>query len=294
MQLRLFQIIRSLLPLLLLGGMTRCTEIIELDLKTDTERLVVDAILSNQDHFFVVKLSRSVPYFATEAAPAVNHAQIEIIHERTNQILTLEEDSLFQGCYYVNARPDILIPGETIQLKISQIDLNGNGTMESYHASALVPEVVTLDSAQMRYNRTRETWQMLAYFQDPSKEDNFYQFKVSHNNFTITSRPDEIRITNDQLFNGNYVHGAWMHSIDATDQSKFADADTVALQLISVTEDYFDFIYAIHQENNTSTPLFSGPASNIPGNISGNALGIFAVTAISEYGIIFDSKIHNQ
>lgn len=292
---KLFHMVRSLLLLLLLGGMTRCTEIIELDLNTDTERLVVDAILSNQDRFFVVKLSRSAPYFATEAAPPVNHAHVEIIHERTNQRLTLEEDSLLSGHYYAEARPEILVSGETIHLKISHVDLKGNGTMESYRASALVPEVVPLDSAQIRYNGIRQTWQMLAFFQDPPEVENFYQFKVVQNDYTVTRRPDDMRISNDQLFNGNYVNGVWVHSIDASNnQSQFSDDDRVALQLISITESYYDFIYAIHQEISTGAPLFTGPPANVPGNISGHALGIFAVTAISEFEIIFDSEIHNQ
>lgn len=295
MQTRIFQLVRSALIILLLVGATRCTEIIELNLNTDTERLVVDAILSNQDRYFVVKLSRSVPYFATEAAPPVNHAHVEIISEHTNQRLILEEDSLLTGIYYAEAAPEFLAPGETLKLLLNQIDLKGDGTVENYWATAEVPEVVPLDSAQIRYNGERETWQMLAYFQDPPNVDNFYQFKVVLNDYTVTRRPDNIRISSDQLFNGNYVNGVWVHSIDASsEQSKFVDGDKVALQLIAITEGYYNFIYAIHQEINSSAPLFTGPSANAPGNISHSALGIFAVTAISEYEIIFDSEIHTQ
>ncbi len=292
---RLFHIIRSALFILFLAVPTQCTEIIELDLKTDTERLVVDAVISNQDRYFVVKLSRSVPYFSTEAAPPVNHAQVKMINERTNQIIVLQEDSLLTGHYYAEASPELLVPGETLKLLINQPDLKREGNLESYWATATVPEMVPLDSAQIRYNATRETWQMLAFFQDPPEVENFYQIKVVQNNYTVTRRPDEIRISSDQLFNGNYVNGVWVHSIDASNnKSQFEDGDKVALQLISISESFYHFIFAIHQEINTSAPLFTGPAANVPGNISGQALGIFAVTAISEYEIIFDSEIHNQ
>ncbi|MCA1744177.1 MAG: DUF4249 domain-containing protein [Bacteroidales bacterium] len=287
--------LRNTLLVLLVGVVTSCTEIIELELNTDTESLVVDAILSNQDRYFVVKLSRTVPYFATDAAPPVNHAYVEIINERTKQSMVLVEDSLLTGHYFAEASLEMLVPGDTLKLMIKQIDLKGDGNHASYWSTAIVPELVELDSAQIRYNVTRETWQMLAYFQDPPEVENFYQFKVVHNNYTVTRRPDDIRINSDQLFNGNYVNGVWVHSVDASNEaSQFEDGDRVALQLIAISENFYNFIYAIHQEINTSVPLFTGPAANVPGNISGNALGFFAVTAVSEYEIIFDSAIHNQ
>lgn len=289
------QKLRNALLILFLVGTNSCTEIIELDLKTDTERLVVDAILSNHDRYFLVKLTRSVPYFTTDPAPPLNHAHVEIISEHTNQRVVLEEDSLRTGHYFTDAVPDMLVPGETLKLLINQVDLKGDGSTDSYSALAMVPEVVPLDSAQIRFNADRVTWQMLAFFQDPPGVDNFYQYKVTQNNHTVTRRPDEIRISSDQLFNGNYVDGVWVHSIDASDnKSKFEDGDKVGLQLIAIGESYYNFIFAIHQESYTSIPLFTGPAANVPGNISGDALGIFAVIAISECEVVFDSAIHNQ
>jgi hypothetical protein len=279
----------------MLAMATNCTEIIDLELNTDTERLVVDAILSNEDRNFVVKLSRSVPYFSTEAAPPVSHAYVQIINERTNNSLILQEDSLLTGKYFAKAEQDMLVPGDTLKLIIKQININGNETLENYTAKAIVPAVVPLDLIQIRYNKNRVTWQMLAYFQDPPKIKNFYLFKVLINDYILTQRPDEIRISSDQLYNGNYVNGVWVHSIDASNNNaQFEDGDRIGLQLISVTEDYYNFFYALHQEIYTSAPLFTGPAANVPGNISGNALGIFAVTAISMHQITFDSKIHNQ
>lgn len=295
MPLRLLHKIKYALLLFTLLLVTNCTEIIELDLATETERLVVDAILSNDDHYFIVRLSKSVPYFTTEPAPPVNHAHVEIIRERNNQRIALKEDSLLTGYYYSDAVVELLEPGETLKLLINEVDIKGDGTISSYWASSVVPELVPLDSAQIRYNADRVTWQMLAFFQDPPEVDNFYQFKVVQNNYTVTRRPDDIRISSDQLFDGNYVNGVWVHSIDASNnQSKFEDGDKVALQLIAISEDYYNFIFAIHQEIFASVPLFAGPAANVPGNISGNALGIFSVVAISEYEVIFDSDIHNQ
>jgi hypothetical protein len=241
----LFHKIRIAWLILILSGATSCTEIIILDLNTDTERLVVDAIISNQDSHFVVKLSKSVPYFSTEAAPPVNHAQVEIINERTHQKMGLEEDSLFTGYYYAKASLEMLVPGDALKLLIHLPDFSEKGPGENYQATATVPALVPLDSAQIHYNATRVTWQMLAYFQDPPQIDNFYQFKVVQNDYTVTRRPDDIRISSDQLFNGNYVNGVWVHSIDASDDKpQFADGDKVTLQLIAITETHYNFISA--------------------------------------------------
>ena len=276
-------------------NITGCTEIIELDLETENERLVVDAVLSNQDKSFIVKLSRSVPYFSTEPAPPVNHAQIEIINENTKHRIELTEDTLLSGIYHSKAIPGLLVPGDTLKLLINNVDLKGNGEVENYWATAEMPEAVKLDSAEIVYNSDRIIWQILANFQDPKDINNFYQFKVVQNDNVLTRRPDDIRIYSDELIDGNYVNGGWMHTIDAgSEKPQFVDGDKIALQLISISETYFNFITAIHLETNTSVPLFDGPAANAQGNISGNALGIFTLTAVSEFIVIFNSEIHNQ
>ena len=278
------------------GLLSSCTETIDLSLKTNPRQLVVDAILTNEPTVQIVRLSWSAPYFSTDPSTPVLGARLSITEGET--IYYLRESIKHEGLYYI--MPDVLLPspGKTYKLTIDQLDLDDDGVSEQYTATTTMPEIVTVDSTNLRYqyfNSDWEIWQVLAYFQDPPDEKNHYMFRISRNDSRLTNLPSDIRVANDKLFSGWYVDGLWVQSIDARpDHRQLEAGDLITLEMAAIPDDFYNFMEAVKMNEMGTDPLFSGPPANIPGNISNGALGVFTAVAVSKAHVIYDPARHDQ
>jgi hypothetical protein len=278
------------LSIMLLSG---CTEVIDLELKSDPIRLVVDGILTNQSELQVVKLSQSAPYFSSTPALPVSDA-IVTISDGSN-IYVLTESNQHPGHYYISTDIFQPAPGNTYNLDITNVDLKGDNQIPHYTATATMPEPVLLDSMNLKLSDKWDLWQVLAWFQDPPEVQNYYLFRVLVNDMLFTRIPRELKFSDDRFFNGNYVNGVWVQSIFAGNNRKVEFIGTTfTLELCSITSEFYDFLYAIELETSSRSPFFSGPPANIQGNISNGALGIFTAIAIDKASVDFDPEIHNQ
>ena len=275
---------------------TGCTETIDLSLKTNPRQMVVDGLLTNENTVQVVRLSWSVPYFSTTPSPAISGARVSITESDT--VYYLRESTEHDGYYYI--MPDVLLPapGKTYKLTIDQLDLDGNGINEQYTATTTMPEVVKVDSTNLDYqyfNSDWEIWQVLAFFKDPPVRKNNYMFRISRNGNRVTNRPSDIRIANDKLFNGKYVDGLWVQSIDArADHRQLEAGDLITLEMAAIPDDFYNFMEAVKMNEMGNDPLFSGSPANIPGNISNGAIGIFTAVAISKAHVIYNPELHDR
>lgn len=281
---------------LVLLVLTGCTEPIDLSLKTNSKRLVVDAIISNDPYVQVVRLSWSVPYFSTTSSPPVSGATVTIQEEQS--VYLLRESTEHPGYYFILPEVFLPQPGKTYTLRIEGVQ-NLDDDVEStvYTATTIMPEVVPVDSLTLRYqyfNKDWVIWQVLAFYQDPPDETNYYMFRISQNNNRVTSRPSDIRVSSDKYFNGNYVNGLWVQSIDAREGHRVLnEGDLITLEVASITKEFYKFLEAIKMDEQGSDPLFSGPPANMPGNISNGALGFFTAIHTSTATIIYDPSKHD-
>ena len=276
-----------------LSALVSCTEIIDIELTTDPVRLVVDGVLTNEAEYQIVRLSTSVSYFSDEPAPAVSYATVIISDGQKNYLMTESDEN--PGYYYLSPKDFKPRPGQTYTLTIDGVDIRKNGKPVTYKASTTMPYPVEPDSVSLRLNESWEIWQVLVWFQDPPEEENYYLFQVRRNDYLMTYRPKDLRVTDDLFFNGSYVNGIWVQSISAgNNRLQLKDGDVVTLDLCSIPEEFYRFMDALHQEIRPASPLFSGPPANLPGNISDGALGIFTSMAIGQVSVVFDSSRHNQ
>lgn len=270
-----------------------CTEIIQLELSTDPVRLVVDAVLSNESEYQIVRLSKSVPYFSDQPAPPVSFAKVAISDGDHKFLFTESVEN--PGYYYISPKVFVPEPGVTYTLTIDDVIIGNEGVEPTYSAVTTMPYPVEADSVDLRLNDTWEIWQVLVWFQDPPDEDNYYLFKVRRNDQLMTYRPKDLRVTDDVFFNGSYVNGIWVQSINAgNNRRQLNDGDIITLDLCSITQDFYRFMDALHKEIRPASPLFSGPPANLPGNISNGALGFFTAIATHQVSVVFDSSRHNQ
>ena len=181
------------------------------------------------------------------------------------------------------------IPGETYRLRIEGVDVDNDGTPETYTGESVMPGIAVADSIDVVYtefNSFFKAWEVLVYAQDPPDEENYYLFKVMKNDTLLTDTLDEWVLRDDEMLNGAYIPGMTAQFIEhANDSLQVRENDTVTLVTQCVTKEYNSYYWELNAESSYSSPLFSGPPANVSTNLEGSAghgpVGFFETHAVS-------------
>jgi hypothetical protein len=270
---------KTALSVFFLAMLWGCTEEIDLKLNSTYRRLVVDAVVTTDTTSHYVKLTYSGDYFQNEAMKGVVDAKV-FLSDGIDE-LELLPAPVDEGLYLTP--PDYYgVEGRTYSLTISNVDVDGNGEMETYTSQSYLSPVVKVDSVGIGFHKIYNLWQILLYAKDPIERENFYMFKVFRNDSLISDAYDEVVVADDMLFDGNDVNGVWVVALDANEPAEdLKKGDKVTLVMNSIDKPFFDFLTALQVETTPRNPLFSGAPANIPGNISNGALGVFAAYSTS-------------
>ncbi len=253
-----------------------CTEKIDIDLDETYTRLVVEGTFTNETKAHEIHLSLSTSYYYSQQPPAVSNATVSISDGSVTYPLT--EDPTRPG-YYLTA-PDVKgEPGKTYTLSIELAEAINEKT--SYSAVSRMEDVGVLDSIEVRYMERWEMFEIGCYAWDPPTT-NFYMFKIYKNGVLATDSINEVIVTDDRFFNGNYTNGVGVGYLSENDPTEvISTGDTITMEINGITEEYYKFIMAVQIETGYKNPLFSGPPANIKGNISNGAIGYFAACAVN-------------
>jgi hypothetical protein len=263
-----------------------CTERIEIELDNSYPRLVVYGEVTTDTLVHSVKLTTTTDYYFNEPAPTVSNAFVEIIEGENNFLLT--ENPPNSGIYETSSE-FYGVPGKTYQLKISNIDVNLDGILEEYTAESYLPPVGDLDSIKLKYteNSFFSGWEVMLFAWDNPSAKDYYSFKLRKNGELLTTTLNNYIVQNDDLFNGNYTYGITSQFLDDdSDKEKAIPGDSIVFEINGITREYYIFIIEAQVESSPGNPLFSGPASNVPSNLSHGALGFFAAYSIKRTGAI--------
>lgn len=260
-----------------------CTERIDIDLKENFRRIVVDGTITSDTMMHKVKLTTTTNYFYNEEPPAVADAVVYL--DNGDQKIRLEESPSGSGVYLTPA--DYFgVPGKQYQLEINLKEPIGD--QDFFSASNTMPEtMLSIDSIGLEYEQTFEIWFVKLYAQDPPTTD-FYRIDLEVNDLLISDTASRAQVTDDRFFNGNNTNGLTV-SILRKDEIKIGD--TVTLLLSSITEDYYKYFMQLQMESGYSSPLFSGPPANVSSNIKEGGLGFFAAMGRARKTLIVTDEI---
>ena len=119
-------------------------------------------------------------------------------------------------------------------------------------------------------------WEIKLWAQDPGDENNYYMFHYYRNDTLKTDSIWKISLSDDQFFNGNYIHGITCLYIDNEKSwETIHPGDRITLQMSGITKEYYDFVSQV-QMAGYNIPFFSGPPANVVGNINNGAIGFFS------------------
>jgi hypothetical protein len=277
---------RFILFIALFGGVSSCTEEIDIELENSYARLIVFGEISTDTTKHTIRLTRSADYFYNKPAEGVSGAIVRI-YDGVSEIQLIESE-LEPGSYQTES--DYYgVPDRLYSLTIHNVDINKDGAVETYSAISYLPIMAAPDSIQLNYARYPffQGHEILLFARDPSETEDFYAFKVLKNGIQQTDSLPEILVQNDQLFNGNYTCGVSVQYLDDDKPGeKVFPGDTIVFEMYGITAGYYNFIIQAQTALFGSNPLFSGPPANVTTNLTNGAIGYFAGVNVKRAGIV--------
>ena len=258
--------------ILIVFSMGACKEKIDIKLKETYVRLVVDGGVTDEAKRHTVKITETSNYFSSDAQPKVSGAIVTII-DGVN-VVNLNETSL--GIYQTDSTYKGEI-GKTYTLNIRYKN-------EDYSASSILRYVTPIDSISFApdYNKPNSTMVNL-WAQEPAAMGEYYMWNYYVNGQIKTDSIRNIIFASDELVNGNYMNGFPIYSM-----KDIVPGDSVTLEMRSISKEYYDFISALFSEIFGAGNPFSGPPSNVKGNIYNvtnkekDVMGFFIASAVSK------------
>ncbi|HMQ59941.1 MAG TPA: DUF4249 domain-containing protein [Flavilitoribacter sp.] len=250
-------------------SLAACTERIDIKLDNeDTQRLVVDAWLTDEAKAHKVQLTLTGDYFSNIPPEPVTGAVVRITDGAETFDLTEASPGIYLTADNVKG-----IPGHTYTLTI---DWEG----QTYEAVSALREVAPIDKVETEKSDfqdedTEETeYSVLLYTVEPPTEGDAYFWKA----FLVDSPTDLTRtyweIAEDKFVNGSPINGAEVLIIGGEPEDEFV------FEQYNISQEAYDFFVGVQTETRYKGGIFDTPPANIPTNLNNGALGFFVAAGV--------------
>lgn len=247
------------LIIILIGMVTSCTKVIDIDLNSKDPQFVIEGFVTLGETTHRISITKTLNFNESSAYPTVDNAIVVLSDDLGNaQNMTL----VAPGVYEVNSYP--VSEGRTYTINI-------NIASEVFIASGKMMQDVVIDTIEtfaFSFGPTSIN-ALVPVRQDPAGIENFYKFNIISNQLEKTG----IFIQEDAYNDGNLMK-----------EPIFADGiesgDTVRVEMFGIDKPVFDYFYTLQQNEQGATP------ANPTSNFSGGCLGYFSVRTKSVKEIV--------
>ena len=236
------KIILLCIGLLMIG----CEEVIQLDLPTDSPRLVVEASLKmspNESITQEIKLSLSGPFYQEEN-PIVSEALLELIDLTNNIIHEFEYDNTNQ-VYKLQYTPAF---DTDYKIRIVHNDEVYESTNEQLMYSAPIDTILQGNNTLFGGDEK----EVLISFTDSQERDDYYLFDLGMNLFLATK---------DEFYQGNVFTFSYFYD-------ELTAGDEINIEIMGIDERHFNFMTVLIEQTEEGGRPFDTTPSTIRGNIS--------------------------
>lgn len=228
-----------------------CEKVINVNLKTGSPRLVIDAsidwVKNTAGNEQKIVLSTSTGYFSPEF-PSVSGAKITI----TNPSNTVFEFVETPGTGQYICSNFLPVIGQTYHLKIV---LNG----ETYTASETFTAVPGIEDIIEQNNKGGETGDEIEVtfsYKDDASQMNYYLTKITQPH---TAFP-ELEVEDDEYTNGNVMQESYSHE-------KLKAGDQIDIKLYGISKSYYNYLFKLILASGNDGNPFPATPSAVRGNI---------------------------
>lgn len=255
-----------------------CEDVIELDLKTATPRLVIDASLNwfkdTSGNNQLIKLTLTSPYYSASVPPATG-ATVTVTDAHNNTYNFVEEDN--SGIY----RNQSFIPeiNGVYKLKITYKN-------EVYTATETLMPVVPIDKVEQKNDGgfSGDETEIKAFYTDPKEIKNFYFFEFINRESNKLS----LDIYDDKFTDGNQIFAFYSNEDIKKD-------DELIIQNQGVSQRFYEYMVILLQQSDDES---GDPFEVQPATLRGNCInetnpenfpfGYFRVSEVSVFNYIIE------
>jgi hypothetical protein len=294
--------------------LSACIEKVSLNLRSGTQRLVVEGTFTNQQNPCIVKLSYSQDIDALKNISYISGAKVKVFDEQGNFTDFAELPSL-KGNYQSTNQQFVGIAGKTYTLNVELPD--GKKFVSQPQIMQVAPPI---ENTYIEYDGTTKSFNGTKLFgykiyidtQDPSETINYYRwtaftyaFKrtrlfscsfggppICRNYYWCQEIEKDILIGSDASINGNTIRKQYVH---------FSPVYLLGRNYIEIQQQAISREIYQYWKNYTDQTLRTGSIFDpIPSTIVGNvynannptelALGYFSVAAVSTKRLVFDTS----
>jgi hypothetical protein len=256
--------------------LSSCTKVVDLKLNEPESKIAVDGLISNQPGESFVKLTYTKGYLSSDAPEIIIDAQVSVRDNDGN--LTLFSTSNNEGLYL----PPTDFIGEigktyTLDVQYEGQSLSAESTMNDTVSGSSV-NVIKADITDPYLDAG---YHLLATIKKYKEEDSYYKGEIFINGVKQMNTAADIVAFDDRMFEAGEELEVrlfrWAETLE--DDEKPQPGDVVTLQLISISEETYDYLNAL-SETPMQGGLFGKTPANVPSNIEGG-LGWFQASAFS-------------
>lgn len=250
-----------------------CEEVIQLELDSSEQQVVVEANLNAGTGACVVKISKTGGFYETAEFPVVDDA---VVHVLINSNLPVTLAAKGNGVYQLNDLD--VFPGDIVQLNITLPD---NQSIASQ--SVVVPNPVLLDTLLIKKtppgtlgggSNSDDRYSLTAAWWDDAGTSSYYRLKIFQGQEFLSGL---YILADDRLGDGDYISRPVI-------RQTFSSNDTLRCQLLAVNKGYYDYFTDL--ANSDGRGLSSPAPFNPKGNLGEDVLGYFGVWYYSEKTIV--------
>lgn len=250
--------------LLLIAGLSSCEKVIDVKLDEADKKIVVDAVLTDQDGGCVVKLSKTKKFEESNNFVGLPGAVVSIKDE-AGAVTPLSESA--PGIY---KHPTLKgLPGKAYELTVQ---VEG----QTFTGTSTMPLPVPLDSVYIKTQKFFDEDETFAnvIFTDPAGVRNYYRLvqyvngEKSKGNFLLDDD-----LSDGKLFNST------LYFLPDDDKKKIKSGDVVKIEMQCIDMAVNKYWFSLEQSANGSSS--SAAPSNPVSNLSGGALGYFSAQVVT-------------
>lgn len=252
-----------------------CEETVKLDLDEYTSAVVIEGLVTNQENYQFVKVTRTADFYDPGNTPRITNAEVTVTDDLGNVIPFVHnpsgnEDSLG---IYIPETPFTGAVGRTYTLHV-EVD----GLL--YEATDKLFPVTTMDSLNYEIDEDEQEdpevegriYSLLLFTQEPQDEINYYLFKFFRNDSLSFDTDSDIYFSDDEFLAENIsgVEGPVLYS----------QGDHARVEMFSISREgyiyYNDLSNLLNNDGGVFSPIPASPRTNL----TNGALGFFQVSAL--------------
>ena len=288
-----------LLFVLLIGTLSSCEDVIQVDVAPSATQLVIDAFINNRDTTQTIRLTQTVPYFQTGNAPTVSGATIVLKNQSTNREFVFE-DTGSNGMYaWTHADSDSIGKVSDTFLLTVRYQNDVYEATSKLNWTTKVDSITTEEKEAGPGDDAKAGYYAEFYGKDSTGQKDFYWIKSYKNGKyqtkQLTYATNGISGHDAQNGSDGFPFIPPVRESITSSSDPFKVGDVVRVEIWSVTEETIEFfIQAESQINNGG--LFARPPENLQTNFvntvyaSKKPVGWFCTSVVNGLQIVVKAK----